>query len=121
MYLSEVPGLHRACTAVVHVISYMSSGLLIDTLSDDDALPQVLGIEQYDIAHDRGSSHGESRIIRLAYHEHPDYVPLLLRAYQLWQELERESGQATHNLGHLHSVTNLSIFFFHKPLAWSGR
>lgn len=54
---------------------------------------QVLGLEQFSVAHDRGSSHGESRIIRLAYHEHPDYVPLLLRAYALWQELQEEAGQ----------------------------
>lgn len=50
---------------------------------------RVLGLEQYDIPHDRGSSHGLSRIIRLAYFEHPAYVPLLHRAYTLWWELER--------------------------------
>lgn len=52
---------------------------------------QVLGIEQYGVAHNLGSSHGISRIIRLAYHEDPAYVPLLKRAYELWQELERET------------------------------
>ena len=52
---------------------------------------QVLGIEQYGVAHSLGSSHGISRIIRLAYHEDPAYVPLLKRAYELWQELERET------------------------------
>ena len=57
--------------------------------------PQVLGLEQFGIAHDRGSSHGESRIIRLAYHEHPDYVPLLKRAYELWQTLQKERGQVS--------------------------
>jgi sarcosine oxidase len=51
---------------------------------------RVLGLEQYDIPHDRGSSHGLSRIIRLAYFEHPAYVPLLHRAYELWWELERD-------------------------------
>jgi sarcosine oxidase len=51
---------------------------------------RVLGLEQYDIPHDRGSSHGLSRIIRLAYFEHPAYVPLLHRAYELWWALERE-------------------------------
>src|SRR3954466_800843 len=50
---------------------------------------RVLGLEQYDIPHDRGSSHGLSRIIRLAYFEHPAYVPLLHRAYELWWALER--------------------------------
>jgi sarcosine oxidase len=49
---------------------------------------KVLGIEQFSIGHDLGSSHGESRIIRKAYFEHPDYVPLLLRAYELWRDLE---------------------------------
>src|SRR5688572_5401616 len=54
---------------------------------------KVLGIEQFGIAHDRGSSHGETRIIRKAYFEHPNYVPLAIRAYELWRELEAESGQ----------------------------
>jgi sarcosine oxidase len=53
---------------------------------------RVLGIEQYELAHARGSMHGHSRIIRLAYHEHPDYVPLLRRCYELWRELERLTG-----------------------------
>jgi sarcosine oxidase len=48
----------------------------------------VLGIEQFSVGHDRGSSHGETRIVRKAYFEHPDYVPLLLRAYALWRALE---------------------------------
>ncbi|PYQ27477.1 MAG: N-methyl-L-tryptophan oxidase [Acidobacteria bacterium] len=54
---------------------------------------RVLGLEQFDIAHDRGSSHGMSRIIRLAYAEHPSYVPLLRRSYELWHELERATGE----------------------------
>ena len=49
------------------------------------------GIERFTIAHDRGSSHGLSRIIRMAYWEHPDYVPLLRRAYELWRQLEAET------------------------------
>lgn len=52
---------------------------------------KVLGVDRFGAAHDRGSSHGETRIIRKAYFEHPDYVPLLLRAYDLWGELEAES------------------------------
>jgi sarcosine oxidase len=52
----------------------------------------VLGIEQFGPAHDRGSSHGKSRIIRQAYFEDPAYVPLLDRSYELWDRLERESG-----------------------------
>ena len=42
---------------------------------------RVLGLERYTPAHDRGSSHGSSRIIRQAYHEDPGYVPLVLRAF----------------------------------------
>src|SRR5262249_59708178 len=40
----------------------------------------------------RGSSHGATRIIRLAYFEHPSYVPLLRRTYELWRELEQATG-----------------------------
>lgn len=54
---------------------------------------RVLGLEQFDIPHALGSSHGQSRMIRLAYYEHPDYVPLLKRAYELWHQLEATSGQ----------------------------
>lgn len=51
---------------------------------------RVLGLEQFPFVHELGSSHGATRIIRLAYFEHPDYVPLLRRAYQRWRELEAE-------------------------------
>ncbi|HMQ16109.1 MAG TPA: FAD-dependent oxidoreductase, partial [Phycisphaerae bacterium] len=53
----------------------------------------VLGIEQFHPGHDRGSSHGRTRIIRKAYFEHPDYVPLLHEAYRLWRELESDTGR----------------------------
>jgi len=53
---------------------------------------RVLGFDQYPVGHDRGSSHGETRVIRQAYFEHPDYVPLLQRAYSLWQELQSLRG-----------------------------
>ena len=53
----------------------------------------VAGVEQFEPGHDRGSSHGLSRIIRLAYFEHPSYVPLLRRAFTLWRELEEEAGE----------------------------
>ncbi len=49
---------------------------------------RVLGIEQYDSTHELGSHSGQSRLIRKAYFEHPDYVPLLLRAYEGWREIE---------------------------------
>ncbi|WP_109488254.1 N-methyl-L-tryptophan oxidase [Occallatibacter savannae] len=52
----------------------------------------VLGLDQFTPPHDRGSSHGGSRIIRQAYFESPDYIPLVLRAYELWREIERDTG-----------------------------
>ena len=54
---------------------------------------KVLGLEQFDIPHELGSSHGVTRIIRLAYAEHPNYVPLLRRAYELWRELEDDARE----------------------------
>ncbi len=54
---------------------------------------RVLGIEQFSLGHEFGSSHGVTRIIRLAYAEHPAYVPLLMRAYELWREMERAAGE----------------------------
>lgn len=54
---------------------------------------RVLGLERFDIPHAMGSSHGVNRIIRLAYFEHPSYVPLLRRAYELWRQLEQRAGE----------------------------
>lgn len=54
---------------------------------------RVLGIDRFDPPHDRGSSHGQTRIIRQAYFEHADYVPLLLESYRLWEELEVLTGR----------------------------
>src|ERR1700756_5259573 len=59
---------------------------------------RVLGIEQFEPGHDRGSSHGETRIIRLGYFEHPSYVPLLRRTYALWRQLEGAPGQTPVNI-----------------------
>ena len=53
---------------------------------------RVLGLEQFAIPHVFGAHHGQSRMFRLAYFEHPDYVPLLQRSLELWQELEKRSG-----------------------------
>ena len=55
---------------------------------------RVLGIERFARGHTLGSSGGLSRIIRLSYYEHPDYVPLLRHAWDLWRELERDSGES---------------------------
>lgn len=51
---------------------------------------RVVGIDQFDPPHSMGSSHGDTRIIRKSYFEHPNYVPLLIRAYELWRTLETE-------------------------------
>ena len=54
---------------------------------------RVAGIERFEPGHDRGSSHGLTRIIRLGYFEHPSYVPLVRHAYALWRDLEAASGE----------------------------
>lgn len=54
---------------------------------------RVIGLDRFAPPHDRGSSSGRSRIIREAYFEHPAYVPLVQRAYELWRELEYGSGR----------------------------
>jgi sarcosine oxidase len=54
---------------------------------------RVAGIERHAPGHEFGSSHGETRIIRLGYFEHPSYVPLLRRTYALWSELAKASGR----------------------------
>src|SRR3989442_13869164 len=53
---------------------------------------RVIGFERFRPGHDRGSSHGDTRIFRTAYFESPEYVPLLQRAHRLWRQLEKESG-----------------------------
>ncbi len=82
-----------ASTADVVVIGLgaMGSAALHDLASRGI---RALGIEQFEPGHAKGSSHGESRAIRLAYAEHPDYVPLLRRAYDKWHALEEECGES---------------------------
>jgi sarcosine oxidase len=55
---------------------------------------RALGLERFSPGHMRGSSHGDSRIIRETYFEHPLYVPLVRRAHELWRELERRCGES---------------------------
>jgi sarcosine oxidase len=59
---------------------------------------RVLGLEKFTPAHSLGSSHGGSRIIRQSYFEDPAYVPLLLRAYELWEQLARDSEREVYRL-----------------------
>jgi sarcosine oxidase len=54
---------------------------------------RVIAFDRYSVPNAMGSSHGLTRIIRIAYYEHPSYVPLLVRAAELWAELERWSGE----------------------------
>src|SRR5262245_45148585 len=54
---------------------------------------RVIAFDRFGIPNDQGSSHGLTRIIRIAYYEHPSYVPLLVRAAELWSELEQRSGE----------------------------
>ena len=54
---------------------------------------RVLGLERFGLPHAMGSSHGHTRIIRLAYYEHPSYVLLLRRAYELWREIQKTAGE----------------------------
>jgi sarcosine oxidase len=54
---------------------------------------RALGLERFSVPHELGSSHGVTRIIRLAYYEDPAYVPLLRRAYELWRGLEERTGE----------------------------
>ena len=57
---------------------------------------RVAGIEQFAPGHDRGSSHGETRIIRLGYFEHPSYVPLLRKAYERWRDRKSTRLNSSH-------------------------
>lgn len=54
---------------------------------------RVVGLDRFPTAHQNGSSHGQTRLIRQAYFEHPDYVPMLKRAYALWADLSERCGQ----------------------------
>lgn len=70
---------------------------------------RVLGIEQYDVGHQFGSSHGLHRMFRTAYAKGEFYVPLLLRAAELWSDLERAtSNRLLHRVGVLLGSTEQS-------------
>jgi sarcosine oxidase len=86
----------RAYDAIVIGLGAMGSATLYHLARRGK---RVLGIEQFSQGHQLGSSHGDSRIIREQYFEHPLYVPLVQRAYDLWRELEEESGRPLMTLG----------------------
>jgi len=54
---------------------------------------RVLGLERFDIGHSMGSSHGDTRMLRLGYFEGQSYVPMVLRAHQLWREIGKKIGE----------------------------
>ena len=54
----------------------------------------VTGIDRFSPPHDRGSSHGESRITRQAIGEGEEYVPFALRSHEIWRELEADTGRS---------------------------
>lgn len=54
---------------------------------------RAVGIDRFDPPHDQGSTHGETRITRLAIAEGSEYVPLVRRSHEIWRELEAETGE----------------------------
>jgi sarcosine oxidase len=86
----------RAYDAIVIGLGAMGSATLYHLARRGK---RALGIEQFGQGHQLGSSHGDSRIIREQYFEHPLYVPLIQRAYDLWRDLEEESGRSLMTIG----------------------
>ena len=83
-------GFSRTCDVIVVGLGGMGSAAVAHLAARGQ---RVLGLEQFHVAHTHGSSHGRSRVIRLAYFEDPAYVPLLRRAYELWRRLETDTGR----------------------------
>ena len=98
--MSGCPELRRGYAGPVHATRYNTIVVGVGGMGSAAVYQlarrgkRVLGLERYDIPHDMGSSHGYTRIIRLAYYEHPSYVMLLRRAYELWREIEARVGRA---------------------------
>lgn len=79
---------------------------------------KVLGLERFSIPHSMGAHGGMSRIIRMAYFEHPDYVPLLQHAYAKWAQLEKDFGRKVfHRVGGLYLGAPDSIVVGNSRLA----
>ena len=72
---------------------------------------RVLCLERFGIPHAMGSSHGHTRIIRLAYLEHPSYVLLLRRAYELWREIQSIAGELLYITGSIDAGPEGSFVF----------
>lgn len=87
---SAAPAISRTADVIVLGLGGMGSAAAFH-LAKRGA--KVIGFDAHALAHDRGSSHGESRLIRKAYFESPAYVPLLERAYTLWDELAADAEE----------------------------
>ena len=89
----------RAYDTIIAGVGGMGSAALFHLAKQRQ---RVLGIEQFELGHELGSSHGETRVIRLAYFEGSNYVPIVQRAHQLWRDLSAETGvQLIHRTGSL--------------------
>lgn len=82
--------MHRSVDVIVVGLGAMGSCALAELAARG---VRALGVDRFDPPHALGSSHGGSRVIRLSYFEHPDYVPLLRRAYDGFDRLSRDSGE----------------------------
>ena len=80
----------RGCDVIVAGLGAMGSAAVYHLAKRG---LQVLGLDRFAPPHQRGSTHGRTRIIREAYYEHPLYVPLVQRAFQLWEELEADAEE----------------------------
>ncbi len=76
----------------------------------------VLGIEQFSIPNTRGSSHGATRILRLGLHESEKYVPMVMRAVELWRDAEQQSGEKL-----FHAVGSIDVAEPHSRIFWGSR
>jgi sarcosine oxidase len=88
-----MPGIERFDVAIIGGGTMGSAAAW--ALTKKGLRPVVL--EQFSVVHDRGSHSGDTRIFRHAYAESPDYVPLVLRADELWQELMAATGELVLN------------------------
>lgn len=88
------PTLHPDANRMMYEIIVLGLGAMGSAAAQHLAQrgKRVLGIEQFTPPHDKGSSHGGTRMIRQAYLESPAYIPLVLRAYELWEKLEKDTG-----------------------------
>ena len=84
-----VPKMENTFDVIIAGLGAMGSSSALHLAKNNK---KVLGFDQFQPPHTLGSSHGQSRVIREAYYEHPLYVPIVQRAYELWFELEKASG-----------------------------